>query len=189
MTDGAGADAGTPLRKVLVVFAHAAPQRSRVNRRLADAARAVPGVELVDLYETYPDFYIDVAAEQENLADAAALVFLQPIQWYGMPSLLKEWVDAVLVPGWAYGAGATALAGKRFWLVASTGSPLDAYAPGAAHGYPFEAFLPPYRQIAALCGMAWIDPHILHGAHRASQETLDEHVDTFVARLTALAGA
>ncbi|NHZ39445.1 glutathione-regulated potassium-efflux system oxidoreductase KefF [Massilia aquatica] len=183
------AQAGAPLRKVLVIFAHAAPQRSRVNRRLRDAARGVPGVELVDLYETYPDFYIDVAAEQENLADAAALVLVHPIQWYGMPSLLKEWVDAVLVPGWAYGAGATALRGKQFWLVASTGSPLDAYAPGAAHGHPFEAFLPPYRQIAALCGMEWREPHILHGAHQSSQETLDAHVETFAARLGTLAQA
>ncbi|WP_370664085.1 glutathione-regulated potassium-efflux system oxidoreductase KefF [Massilia rubra] len=180
---------GAPLRKVLVVFAHAAPQRSRVNRRLRDAARGVPGVELVDLYESYPDFYIDVAAEQENLADAAALVLLHPIQWYGMPSLLKEWVDAVLTPGWAYGAGATALAGKRFWLAASTGSPAEAYAPDAAHGHPFAAFLPPYRQIAALCGMEWLAPHILHGAHHASEETLDAHIDTFVARLGALTSA
>ncbi|WP_229413617.1 glutathione-regulated potassium-efflux system oxidoreductase KefF [Massilia violaceinigra] len=183
--------AGPParVREVVVLFAHAAPQRSRVNRRLAEAARSVPGVELVDLYGTYPDFYIDVAAEQDNLADASALVFLQPIQWYGMPALLKEWVDMVLVPGWAYGAGASALQGKGFWLVASTGSPLDAYAPGATHGYPFEAFLPPYRQIAALCGMDWIDPHILHAAHRVSDEALDAHVDAFTARLTALASA
>lgn len=188
----AGAGAAPPLRKVLVVFAHAAPQRSRVNRRLREAARAVPGVELVDLYETYPDFYIDVAAEQENLADAAALVFVHPVQWYGMPSLLKEWVDTVLAPGWAYGAGGAALAGKRFWLVASTGSPPEAYAPGAAHGYPFDAFLPPYRQIAALCGMEWIEPHILHGAHQSLQslqDALDAHADAFVARLTALATA
>jgi putative NADPH-quinone reductase len=180
---------GAPLRKVLVVFAHPAPQRSRVNRRLVQAARALPGVELVDLYETYPDFYIDVAAEQENLADADALVFLHPVQWYGMPSLLKEWVDTVLVPGWAYGAGATALVGKRYWLVASTGSPAAAYAPGAAHGHAFEAFLPPYRQIAALCGMEWVAPHILHGAHQCPEEALAAHVDSFVDRLGALTRA
>ncbi|MDM5177051.1 NAD(P)H-dependent oxidoreductase [Massilia sp. DJPM01] len=177
------------VRKVLVMFAHAAPQRSRVNRRLVEAARSVPGVELVDLYDTYPDFYIDVAAEQDQLADAATLVLLHPVQWYGMPALLKEWVDMVLVPGWAYGAGGTALQGKGLWLVTSTGSPAEAYAPGAAHGYPFEAFLPPYRQIAALCGMDWIDPHILHAAHQSSEAALDAHVDAFVARLTALASA
>ncbi|MFB9242780.1 NAD(P)H-dependent oxidoreductase [Massilia antarctica] len=178
-----------PVRKVLVVFAHAAPQRSRVNRRLAEAALKVPGVELVDLYDTYPDFYIDVAAEQEQLADAATLVLLHPIQWYGMPALLKEWVDMVLVPGWAYGAGGDALRGKGFWLVSSTGSPAAAYAPDGAHGYPFEAFLPPYRQIAALCGMDWIAPHILHAAHQSSEALLDQHVDAFVARLSALAAA
>lgn len=183
------APAGAPLRKILVVLAHPALHRSRVNRRLRDAALAVRGVELVELYETYPDFYIDVAAEQENLADADALVLVHPIQWYGMPSLLKEWVDAVLTPGWAYGAGGAALAGKRFWLVASTGSPLEAYAPDAAHGHSFDAFLPPYRQIAALCGMEWIAPHILHGAHHAPEDTLAAHAGSFADRLAALARA
>lgn len=181
--------ASAPPRKVLVVFAHSAPQRSRVNRRLMQAARAVPGVELLDLYETYPDFFIDAAAEQARVEAADALVFMHPIQWYGMPSLLKEWLDVVMVPGWAYGAGGTALQGKRYWLVVSTGSPAAAYAPGAMHGYAFDDFLPPFRQVAALCGMQWLPPHILHGAHQADEATVAAHVDAFVAQLTALAAA
>jgi len=38
---------------LLVLYAHAAPHRLRVNRRLADCARQVDGVCLHDLYETY----------------------------------------------------------------------------------------------------------------------------------------
>jgi len=38
--------------RLLVLYAHAAPHRSRVNRRSADCARQVDGLRLHDLYET-----------------------------------------------------------------------------------------------------------------------------------------
>jgi glutathione-regulated potassium-efflux system ancillary protein KefF len=172
-----------PASRVLVLFAHAAPQRSRVNARLAAAARAIEGVHVQDLYETYPDFFIDVEREQALLAAAEVVVFLHPIQWYAMPALLKEWTDSVLQHGWAYGKDGTALHGKGYWMVATTGSTAEAYQPGAPHGRVFEEFLAPFEQTAALCGMRWLAPHILHGAHVVSEEEVDNHVAAFSARL------
>ena len=174
-----------PNHRILVLYAHPAPHRSRINRRLADAARAIDGVLLHDLYETYPDFFIDVAHEQALAEQAELIVFLHPLRWYSMPSLLKEWVDAVLQPGWAYGPGATALQGKGYLLALTTGSGLDAYAAGERHGHPFDAFLPPFRQTAALCGMHWLAPHILHGANSANEEAVEAHVAAFRSRLEA----
>jgi len=174
-----------PTPRILVLYAHPAPHRSRINRRLADAARALDGVLVHDLYETYPDFFIDVPREQALLAQAELVVFLHPIRWYSMPSLLKEWVDSVLEPGWAYGPGATALRGKGYWLAVTTGSPEDAYHPGERHGRPFEAYLPPFEQTALLCGMHWWPPHILHGANGADDAAIDAHVANFRARLEA----
>lgn len=170
----------------LVLYAHSRPHLSRVNRRLAEAARALEGVTVHDLYETYPDFYIDVAAEQARVEAADIVVFLHPIQWYSMPALLKEWVDTVLLPGWAYGEHGQALAGKTYWLVATTGSPAEAYAVDGAHARPFDDYLPAFRQTAALCGMRWEPPLILHGAHQADAATIAAHRDAFVARLAAL---
>jgi glutathione-regulated potassium-efflux system ancillary protein KefF len=172
-----------PAPRVLVLFAHASPHRSRVNMRLAAAARAMPGVQVQDLYETYPDFFIDVEREQALAAAAEVIVFLHPIQWYAMPALLKEWTDVVLQHGWAYGKDGTALHGKGYWMVATTGSAVDAYQPGASHGRVFSEFLAPFEQTAALCGMRWLEPHILHGAHAVSDEEVDAHVAAFSARL------
>jgi len=169
--------------RILVLYAHPAPHRSRINRRLADAARTLDGVLLHDLYETYPDFFIDVAREQALAAQAELLVFLHPLRWYSMPALLKEWVDSVLVPGWAYGPDATALKGKGYLLAATTGSPLASYREGEPNGRPFADFLPPFEQTAARCGMQWLAPHILHGANSAPDEAVDAHVAAFRARL------
>lgn len=172
-------------RKVLVLFAHATPHLSRINRKMAHAARGIDHVDVHDLYETYPDFYIDVPAEQARAEAADMIVFLHPFQWYSMPALMKEWIDAVLLPGWAFGKGGTALKGKTYLLAVSTGSPATDYAAGQSHGRPFEDYLPPYRQTAALCNMRWAEPHVLHGAHLVDDAVAEAHVDAFVQRLTS----
>ena len=175
-------------QRILVVYAHSAPHRSRINRRLAEAARQVANVYVHDLYETYPDFYIDVPREQALVERADIVAFVHPIQWYSMPALLKEWIDVVLEEGWAFGAGATALQGKGYWLVTTTGSRAESYRPEGRHGHSFEAFLPQFQQTAALCGMRWLEPHVLHAAHHVDEATADAHIDSFIERLRAYAG-
>jgi glutathione-regulated potassium-efflux system ancillary protein KefF len=175
--------------RILVLYAHPAPRRSRLNRALADAARALPGVSVRDLYETNPDFYIDAPRERGLVEDCELLVFLHPIRWYGMPSLLKEWVDAVFEPGWAYAHNRGTLVGKGFWLAATTGSGEDAYQPDGLHGRPFADFLPPFEQSAALCGMRWQAPLVMHGASHADDARLSAHVAAFQAGLQAWLGS
>lgn len=172
-----------PNPRVLVLAAHPNWRDSHVNRRLLQAAREVPGVRVRDLYGTYPDFDLDVPAEQALAQEAELLVLLHPIQWYSMPPLQKLWFDEVLSYGWAYGHQGTALQGKDLWLVASTGGPESSYHPQGYNRYFFDAFLPPYEQTAALCGMRFVPPMLMHGARRASEQALDEHAKVFADRL------
>src|SRR5207344_2229546 len=130
---------------VLVITAHPQMEQSRINRRLMRAARKLPAdsppkVLVRDLYSLYPDYLIDVAAEQALLASARLIVWQHPIQWYSMPPLMKLWVDEVLAFGWAYGPGGTALRGKDLWLVATTGGPHESYHPDHYNRYFFDAF-------------------------------------------------
>jgi glutathione-regulated potassium-efflux system ancillary protein KefF len=173
---------------ILVLAAHPNWRESRVNKRLAEAARAEGGVQVRDLYALYPDYDVDIAAEQAQAGQARLVVLLQPIQWYSMPALLKLWMDEVLTYGWAYGPGGTALQGKDLWLVATTGGPESSYHPQSYNRYFFDAFLPPYEQTAALCGMRFLPPLLLHGAHRASEEAVAQHVDVFADRLRTYPG-
>jgi len=170
---------------VYVLAAHPDARESRVNRLLAQQARSVAGVQVQDLYARYPDYDIDVRAEQASAEAAQLLVLLHPIQWYSMPALMKLWLDEVLQYGWAYGRRGTALHGKDLWLVASTGGPESSYHPTGYNRYFFDAFLPPYEQTAALCGMRFLPPLLLHAAHRASREELDAHADMFRERLAS----
>jgi glutathione-regulated potassium-efflux system ancillary protein KefF len=168
---------------IYLLAAHPDWRSSRVNKRLLAAAQEVTGVLAEDLYARYPDYAIDVAAEQQKLAAARMLVLVHPIQWYSMPALQKLWVDEVLTYGWAYGPDGTALRGKDVWLVVTTGGQEDAYHPSGYNRYFFDAFLPPYEQTAALCGMRFLPPLVLHGAHSASEAEVLDHVDVFRQRL------
>lgn len=174
---------------VLVLLAHPQLEHSRANRAMADAARAAARsrgrIALRDLYALYPDYVIDVAAEQAALAAARLVVWQHPIQWYHMPPLMKLWVDEVLSFGWAYGPGGTALRGKDLWLAASTGGPADSYRPTSYNRYFFDAFLPPYEQTATLCGLRFVPPLLLHGAHRADDDTIAVHAQLYGQRLAS----
>jgi glutathione-regulated potassium-efflux system ancillary protein KefF len=172
---------------ILVLAAHPQLESSHANRALLRAIEAQGSgrIALRDLYALYPDYLIDIESEQAALADARLVVWLHPIHWYGMTPLLKLWVDEVFAFGWAYGPGGTALKGKDLWLVASTGGPADSYRPDSYNRYFFDAFLPPYEQTAMLCGMRFVPPLVLHGAHRVGGTELDAHVQLVLSRLSS----
>lgn len=186
---GASAPNATPVTPpsdadaaVYVVAAHPHWEHSRVNRRLLDAAQALPQVAVCDLFGRYPDYAIDTAREQRALEAAQLVVLLHPVQWYSMPALLKLWLDEVLTLNWAYGSG-HALRGKDLWLVASTGGPESSYHPQGYNRYFLDAFLPPYEQTAALCGLRFLPPMVQHGAHQLSAQALQAHAQTYASRL------
>jgi glutathione-regulated potassium-efflux system ancillary protein KefF len=171
--------------RIVVLCAHPQLEHSRVTRALARAAAAAPQVEVRDLYALYPDYLIDVPAEQAALADAALVVWLHPLHWYGMTPMLKLWADEVLAFGWAYGPGGTALRGKDLWLALSTGGSATAYRPDGLNRYFFDAFVPPYEQTAQLVGLRFLPPLVLHGAHRTSAADIEAHAQMFAARLAS----
>ncbi len=159
--------------QVLVLLAHPALHRSRVNRRLAEAIADLDGVTVHDLYEAYPDLDIDVRAEQARVLAHRVLVWQHPFFWYSTPAILKEWQDLVLEFGWAYGPGGTALRGKPFLQALTTGGPEASYTEGGYNQFTMRQLLAPIEQTAKLCGMDRLTPFIAHGTVNATDETLN----------------
>jgi len=173
---------------VLLLLAHPDLQHSRVHAALRaalqpESARAGARWSLRDLYALYPDYVIDVAAEQAALQLSRLVVWLHPVHWYGMPPLLKLWLDEVFAYGWAYGPGGDRLSGKDLWLVVSTGGTEASYRPDGHNRFFIDAFWPPYEQTASLAGMRFLPPMVLHGAHRATSDEIGAHVAVLVDRL------
>ena len=105
---------------VLTVLDHPNPASfsAAVARSFMEGAKAAGHtIELADLHEegfdprwsmadieadgvsTAPP---DVVAEQSRIARADAICLVFPLFWWGMPSMMKGWVDRVWAWGWAY---------------------------------------------------------------------------------------
>lgn len=174
------------MSRLLVLFAHPALEKSRVNRRLAAAVRELPGVTFHDLYEAYPEFNVDVAREQELLVDHDLVVLQHPFFWYSTPALVKQWEDLVLEHGWAYGSTGTALAGKRVLSVVTTGGREAAYRSDGHNRFTMRQLLAPLEQTFVLCGMEYLPPFIVHGTHRMSEQEMGAHARDYRRTLEAL---
>ena len=177
--------ANGPLR-ILVLFAHPALEKSRVNRRLAAAVRDMDGVTFHDLYEAYPDFDVNVRREQELLVAHDLIVIQHPFYWYSTPALVKEWEDLVLQHGWAYGSDGTALAGKDLLSAITTGGREQAYCAEGSNRFTIRELLAPIEQTAILCGMRFLPPFVAYGTLGMTQQDIDGHAEDYRRVLAAL---
>jgi len=173
-------------RRILILFAHPALQRSRVNRKLLDAVRELEGVTFHDLYEAYPEFDIDVRREQRLLLDHELVVLQHPFYWYSVPALLKEWFDLVLEHGWAYGHQGTRLHGKQLLSAITTGGSEEAYREGGHNRFTIRQLLAPVEQTAHLCGMDYLPPFVVHGTHGLGERESLRHAEDYRRTLVAL---
>jgi glutathione-regulated potassium-efflux system ancillary protein KefG len=161
--------------RILILFAHPALQKSRVNRVLAGAVKDLDGVTFHDLYERYPEFDIDVTCEQGLLLAHDVVVFHHPFFWYSTPAILKEWQDLVLRHGWAYGHEGTALHGKTMFSVISTGGSEAAYQKDGYNRITMRELLAPIERTAVLCGMAYLPPFVVHNTHGMADTDIRRH--------------
>lgn len=161
--------------KILILFAHPALEKSRINKYLIDGMEEIKGLTFHDLYQHYPDLDIDVELEQKLLLDNDIIIFHHPFYWYSTPAILKEWQDLVLTHGWAYGSQGKALEGKYFFNVVTTGGKEEAYQQGGHNNFTMKQFLAPLQQTANLCKMKFLPPFTIHGSLSISKEKLDKH--------------
>ncbi len=173
--------------RVLILFAHPRLERSRTSRALLRHLPDRPDVQLRDLYELYPTFDVDIPREQALLAEHDIVVMQHPVYWYSVPPLMKQWIDLVLAFGWAYGPGGTALRGKTWLHVTSTGGAAEAYTAAGFHGSTLADFMRPLQRTATLCGMRWLPPFAVHGTHRLDDAGLERAAAAYGRLLAGLA--
>lgn len=117
----------------------------------------------------------DVVAEQEKLLAADAVILQFPLWWYGVPAILKGWIERVYAFGFAYGYrngtnecrfGDGILKGKRALVNVQTGGPAADYGPRGING-PIEQLLFPLTHGALFYpGMDVLPVHAVYGAGR-----------------------
>lgn len=144
---------------ISLLYAHPYAQHAPQEQQVLETVKQWPGLELRQLYQLYPDFYIDVALEQKMLLHSRAIILHYPMQLGLPPALLVQYLHKVFHYGWAYGqeeAGqvAGALQGKKIWVVT------HAVASQQDPCY-LQEMLSPLHQLALCCGLQWLTPLLL----------------------------
>ncbi len=163
--------------KILVLFAHPAFHKSKVNKLIVEGMQGFEGITFHDLYQEYPESYIDIKREQELLSQHDVIVFQFPLFWYSTPSILKEWQDMVLEHGWAFGSEGNALKDKLFLCSITAGGPERAYQIGQFHNHTINQLLSPLRQTAVLCKMIPLPPFVVFGSHAFEASEVKNQAD------------
>ena len=82
------------MKNVLIISGHTNLAASVANKTILETLNErLPEAEIVKLDELYPDFKIDVEAEQQKLLRADIIVLQFPLFWYSAPSILERWME------------------------------------------------------------------------------------------------
>lgn len=138
----------------------------------------------------------DVAAEQAKLLAADAVILQFPLWWYGVPAILKGWIERVYAFGFAYGYkngsnefrfGDGILKGKRALVNVLTGGPEADYGPRGING-PIDQILFPLTHGALFYpGMDVLPIHAVYGAgHISTSEEVEKVKADWRRRLESL---
>lgn len=121
-------------------------------------------------------FADDVQEEMNLLENADILILNFPLWWFGMPAILKGWVDRILAYGFAYG-GKYGLytdgkfKGKKAFLSITTGSPSSFYTEDGTHGRTLENILRNTNEgVLGLIGFDVLPPFIGYSVSRITEK-------------------
>lgn len=135
----------------------------------------------------------DVVEEQRKLLRADLVILHFPLWWFGMPAIMKGWIDRVWAQGLAYGYqgagnrhryGEGGFQGRRAMLSVTTGGPAADYGPRGINGPLEDLLFPITHGVLFYPGMDVLPTHAVHGVGRMSGDDIRAALDTWSARLT-----
>ncbi|GAL18790.1 NAD(P)H oxidoreductase YRKL [Vibrio maritimus] len=127
------------MSQVLVISGHPELDSSYTNKVILNQlSDNISDIEVRRLDTLYPDYKIDVEAEQQAMIKADVIVLQFPFYWYSMPALLKKWMDDVFSFNFAYGPEGDKLKGKDFILSFTVGGPEESYDPLGYNHFTIE---------------------------------------------------
>lgn len=175
--------------KTLVIVTHPEIEKSVINKRWIEELKKYPEKYTVhQLYEAYPDGKINVAKEQHLMESHDNIVFQFPFYWFSSPPLLKQWLDEVILYGWAYGSNSGfKLAGKKMTLAVTAGIDEDVYCASGKYKYTMKELLRPYELTFDYIKAQYEEPFVYYGIERnPSGEWIEKSVPMYLDFLDAL---
>ena len=129
----------------------------------------------------------DIENEIRKIEWCELMIWQFPLWWFGLPGILKGWVDRVFAMGRTYGGrkmyGAGVFGGKRALLSLTTGGPPSAYVKGGVQGDINAIVRPIQRGMLQFVGFDVLAPQIVYGPVRMEQQQRNGLLAAFAKRL------
>ncbi len=136
-------------------------------------------------------FSDEIEAEIRKIEWCDLMIWQFPLWWFGMPAMLKGWVDRVFAMGRIYGGGRIygtgVFHGKRAMLSLTTGGSEGGYQKGGFNGDIAGILRPIHRGMLQFVGFEVLAPHIVHNPVRMVDEQRKQALEAFAARLQTIA--
>lgn len=116
-------------------------------------------------------FADELKLEMDKLQWCDILIFNFPLWWFGLPAMLKGWVDKVFAMGFVYGNGkgvydSGVFKQKTAFIIMTTGGPEPAYAEDGRNGNIDTILFPIHHGMFYFTGMTVLPPFISWGPAR-----------------------
>ncbi|MCB0762349.1 MAG: NAD(P)H-dependent oxidoreductase [Flavobacteriales bacterium] len=130
-------------------------------------------------------FTPEVQREMDKLEWCDTLIFNFPLWWFGLPAILKGWVDRVFAMGMVYGNGKGVYENgtyphKTAWACLTTGGPEVAYNTGR-NGDIMQILYPINHGMFYFAGMRVLQPFISYGPARKTDEEREAEIQRYIA--------
>ncbi|UZT96983.1 NAD(P)H-dependent oxidoreductase [Chryseobacterium fluminis] len=129
------------MKKTLVIFAHPYLEHSNSNAEIINFYVRHQHFTLRDLYEEYPDFHIAAFRERKRLQNYDRFIFQFPLIWFGMPPLLRLWIDEVFDREWLKDGQDNPLEGKEIHILVTTGGKERSFTKEGTYRYTIEELI------------------------------------------------
>ena len=118
-------------------------------------------------------FAVDIKAELEKLEECDVLIFQFPLWWFGLPAILKGWVDKVFAMGRIYSGGKFydngVLKGKKAMLSVTIGGGETMYSQTGLNGDINQILFPINHGIFRFVGFDVLPPFIVWSTSRRAR--------------------
>ncbi|XP_068117533.1 NAD(P)H dehydrogenase [quinone] 1-like isoform X2 [Hyperolius riggenbachi] len=132
----------------------------------------------------------DIVAEQKKVEQADLVIFQFPLYWFGMPALMKGWVERVLSMGFAYSFQTMYNEGpfknKKALLSFTTGCSQPMTSPSGLNGDINIVLWPMQNGILNFCGFQVLEPQISYAVAHFPLEARVQILKTWEKRLETI---
>jgi NAD(P)H dehydrogenase (quinone) len=136
-------------------------------------------------------FSPELKTEMEKLEWCDTIIFNFPLWWFGLPAILKGWVDRVFAMGVVYGSGKGVYdngtyKNKTAFLTVTTGGPEIAYGDKGKNGNLETILYPIQHGMFYFTGMTVMPPFICFSPARITDDERKLQLDLYKAYLKNL---